>query len=502
MAEHAPNYSYWVDTAPPPTFTPLTSDVSTDVCVIGGGIVGITTALLLKRAGKRVVLLEQDGVSRGTTGYTTAKVTSGHGMIYSDLEKKHGLDTARAYASANEAGLAKVRELAADIDCDLETKTNYVYTASENQIGSIKEEAEAAKRAGLAASFMATFDVPFPIVAAVRQDDQAQFHPLKYLAPLAKEIAGEGSFVFDNSRAVNVDEGDPCCVTTESGSVTCADVVVATNYPFLDRGLFFARVHPKRSYCISGPVPEDRITEGMYISSDQPTRSVRTIRDGDRTIMLIGGEGHNVGQEEDKESHYANLEAWARQHYGLTEITHRWSTQDGSTVDDLPYVGTLRKSSKHLFVATGFKKWGMTNGTTAAMLITDLITGKDNPYTSLYDPHRLTVAASAQTFVEENVKVGAKFVKDRIAHPQRGDADDLGPGEAAVVGTAPNQTAVYRDESGALHAVSAVCTHLGCIVNWNPAEKTWDCPCHGSRFGYEGNVIQGPAVQDLEKKDL
>ena len=502
MAEHAPNYSYWVDTAPPPTFSPLTSDVSADVCVIGAGIVGITTAVLLKRAGKRVVVLEQDGVFRGTTGYTTAKVTSGHGITYSELESKHGAETARLYAAANEAGLAKVRELAQGIDCDLETKPNYVYTASEDQVDSIKKEAEAAKRAGLDASFVTDFDVPFPIVAAVRQDNQAQFHPLRYLGPLAKEIAGEGSFVFDNSRAVDVDEGEPCCVTTENGSVTCNDVVVATNYPFLDRGLFFARVHPKRSYCISGPVPEGNLTEGMYISTDDPTRSVRTIRDGGRTIMLIGGEGHNVGQEEDTEAHYANLESWAREHYGLTEITHRWSTQDGVTVDQIPYVGTLRRTSDHLFVATGFKKWGMTNGTTAAALLTDLILERDNPFAGLYDPHRLTVAASASKFVEENVKVGKKFVKDRVAHPQRGGVDDLAPGDAAVVGTAPNQTAVYRDESGTVHAVSAVCTHLGCIVNWNPAEKTWDCPCHGSRFGYEGKVIQGPAVQDLAKKEL
>ncbi len=502
MASHAANYSYWVDTAPPPTFSRLTSDITTDVCVIGGGIVGITTAVLLKRAGKRVVLLEQDGVFSGTTGYTTAKVTSGHGMIYSQLEKKHDAATARRYAAANEAGLAKIRELAQGIDCDLETKANYVYTASEDQVDSIKQEAEAAQRAGLNATFVTDFDVPFPIVAAVRQEDQAQFHPLKYLTPLVTEVAGEGSFVFDGSRATGVDEGDPCCVTTESGSVAATDVVVATNYPFLDRGLFFARVHPKRSYCLSGVVPDDKLTDGMYISTDEPTRSVRTIRDGDRTIMLIGGEGHNVGQEHDTETHYANLEAWAREHYGLTEITHRWSTQDGSPVDQIPYVGTLRRSSENLFVATGFKKWGMTNGTTAAVLITDLILDRENEFASLYDPHRVTVAASASTFVEENVKVGAKFVGDRVAHPQRGAVEDLSPGEAAVVGTAPNQTAVYRDENGTVHAVSAVCTHLGCIVNWNPAEKTWDCPCHGSRFGYEGNVIQGPAVQDLAKKDV
>ena len=502
MPAHAPNTSYWVETAPPPTFTELAADVSTDVCVIGGGIVGITTAVLLKRAGKRVILVEQDGVVRGTTGYTTAKVTSGHSVIYSELEKKHSAETARAYADANEAGLAKIRELAADIDCDLETKPNFVYSESADQVDSIKSEVEAAQRAGLQVSFVTETDLPYEVAGALRQEDQAQFHPLKYLGPLAKEIAGEGSFVFDRTRAVDVDEGSPCCVRTDKGSITCEDVVVATNYPFLDRGLFFARVHPKRSYCISGPVPADKLVDGMYISTDEPTRSVRTIRDGDRTLMLIGGEGHNVGQEDDTEKHYTNLETWARERFGMTEITHRWSTQDGSPVDQIPYVGTLRRSSENLYVATGFKKWGMTNGTTAAMLIGDLILGRENPYATLYDPHRVTVSASASTFVEENVKVGTKLVGDRIAHPQRGGVEDLAPGEAAVIGQGVGQVAAYRDDAGTLHAVSAVCTHLGCIVNWNPAEKTWDCPCHGSRFGYEGNVIQGPAVRDLEKKDL
>jgi glycine/D-amino acid oxidase-like deaminating enzyme/nitrite reductase/ring-hydroxylating ferredoxin subunit len=502
MADHADNISYWVDSAPTPSFTPLASDVSTDVCVIGAGIVGITTALLLKRAGKKVVLLETDGVGRGTTGYTTAKVTSGHSVIYSELEKKHGLDAAKAYAAANEAGLATIRELAEGIDCDLETKANYVYAESHDSVDTIEAEVAAAQRAGLPTTLVTGTDLPYPVAAAVRQDGQAQFHPLKYLIPLAKEIAGEGSFIFDRTRAVDVDEGSPCCVRTEHGSITCEDVVVATNYPFLDRGLFFPRVHPKRSYCIAGPVPDEKLVDGMYISIDEPTRSVRTIRDGNRTLMLIGGEGHNVGQEQDTEARYRNLESWAAGNFGMTEITHRWSSQDGSPVDDLPYVGTLRRTSEHLYVATGFKKWGMTNGTTAAVLLRDLILGRDNPYAALYDPHRLTVGASATSFVEENVKVGTKMIGDRIAHPQRGDVESLAPGEAAVVGVGTGQVAAYRDETGTLHAVSAVCTHLGCIVNWNPAEKTWDCPCHGSRFGYGGRVIQGPAVKDLERKEL
>lgn len=502
VPDHTPNLSYWVETAPPPEFTPLTSDVSADVCVIGGGIVGITTAVLLKRAGLKVALVEMDRVLRGTTGYTTAKVTSGHGVVYSHLESKHGPETAALYARANEDGLDTVRSLAEGIACDLEEKTNYVYSESPGQVETLEREAAAAGRAGLEASFVSETDLPFAVAGAVAQHGQAQFHPLKYLNPLAKEIAGEGSYVFDRTKALGVQEGSPCCVRTEAGSIECEKVVVATNYPILDRGLFFPRVHPKRSYCLSGVVPHDKLADGMYITSDEPTRSIRTIPDGDRTLLLVGGEGHNVGQESDTGKHYRNLEQWARERFGLREVTHRWSTQDGVPVDGIPYVGTLRRSSEDLFVATGLKKWGMTNGTTAAVLLADLILRRENPYASLYDPHRLTVGPSASKFVEENMKVGARFFKDRVAHPQRRGANDIAPGEAAVVGIGANQVAAYRDEGGALHAVSAVCTHLGCIVNWNPAEKTWDCPCHGSRFGFDGRVIHGPAVKDLEPRDL
>ena len=502
MTAHMPNHSFWLESAPPPTFAPLTSDVTTDVCVIGGGIVGITTALLLKRAGKKVVLIEGGRVIRGTTGYTSAKVTAGHSVIYSQLESKHGLDTARAYAKANVAGIAKIRELAKDIDCDLETRSNYVYAEAESEAPSIRSEVESAQGAGLPMVLVTDLDLPFPVAAAARLDDQIQFHPVKYLSPLASEIAGEGSFVFDQTRAVHVTEGSPNCVHLENGSVTCEDVVVATNYPFLDRGLFFPRVHPKRSYCIAGRVPVGKLVDGMYISVDQPTRSIRTIRDGERTLLLIGGEGHTVGQEPDTEQNYANLESWARERFDMDEVIHRWSSQDGSTVDSIPYVGTLRRSSEHLFVATGFNKWGMTNGTTAAALLSDMILGRENPYRSLYDPHRVTLGASVGSFVEENVKVGKKMVGDRLLHPQRGAAADIAPGDAAVVGIGKDQVAAYRDESGTLHSVSAVCTHLGCIVNWNGAEKTWDCPCHGSRFDFEGRVLHGPAVEDLEPKDL
>lgn len=505
MTSHAPNYSYWVESVDLPSFEAVAGDHEADVCVIGAGIVGITTAKLLAAGGRSVVILEMDTAAHGTTGYTTAKVTSTQSTIYQQLIKDHGEQTAGAYASANEAGLALIRELVAQegIECDLEEKPNYVYAESDQEVRSLHKEVTAAQIAGLDVAFVDSVDeLPYRVAGALRHDGQAQFHPVKYLGHLLGTFEGDGVRVFENSRVVDVSEGDPHVVRTEHGSVRCRDVVVASGYPILDRGLYFGRVHPKRSYAISGVVPREKLIEGMYISVDQPTRSLRTIDDGNRILLLVGGEGHPVGQEEDTESHYRNLEDWARERFDMQEVTHRWATQDGSTVDGIPYVGPLRRDSDHLFVATGFGKWGMTNGTVAAMLISDLILDNDNPFADLYDPHRLDLRASMSKFVKENVKVAKHFFGDRVSHPKKGRPDELKPGEAGVAGIGLERVASYRDDSGTLHAVSAVCTHLGCIVNWNPAEKTWDCPCHGSRFGYDGKVIQGPAVRDLEQKEV
>lgn len=288
---------------------------------------------------------------------------------------------------------------------------------------------------------------------------------------------------------------------TAQGAVRATDVIMATHYPFLDRGLFFPRVHPKRSYAITVPIDASDAPSGMYISSDSPTRSIRTIPDGDRLLLLVGGNGHATGQKYDTDEAYRDLERWTEERFGLSDVTHRWSTQDGSTVDMIPYAGTARRSSEHVYTATGFGKWGMTNGTAAAQIIVDAIVGVHNASASLFDPHRATVKASAEKLVTENIKVARHWLGDRIAHPQRGTFDELGPGQAAVKRVGLDHVAAYRDGDGVLHAVSAVCTHLGCLVTWNPAETSWDCPCHGSRFDPGGRVLQGPALKDLAKKD-
>lgn len=498
MAETNP--SFWVASADAPAFPLLERDVNVDVAVVGAGIVGAVVAHLLKRAGKTVAVVESQQVGHGVTGYTTAKITSSQSLIYQRLERKHGLEVSRGYAESQLRGVELIRELVAQgsIDCDLETQDNYVHCEDENEVGSIEAEVAAGRRAGLRVELVRDTPLPFPVAAALRHPGQAQFHPVRFVSHLLRDIPGDGSFVFENSRAKEVDEGgDRVTVTCERGVVSARDLVVATNYPFLDRGLYFPRVHPQRSYAIAG-VPDPKLAcEGMYISAGQPTRSIRPIRDGSRTLLNVGGEGHTVGQEYDTAERYAALESWAAERFGMTEITHRWSTQDGITVDGLPYIGRYRRTSDHVYTATGFAKWGMANGAMAAELLTDLILERHNPWEKLFDPHRVTPAASAQKLVTENAKVAMHWTRDRIAHPQSTAFEELEPGDGSVRREGTKLVAASRRSDGTLTKVSAVCTHLGCVVSWNRAERSWDCPCHGSRFGADGTVIQGPAVDDL-----
>lgn len=503
-AHSSTNVSFWVDSTSAPEHPSLEGPVEVDVAIVGAGIVGLTAARILKRAGKTVAVVEMDRIVRGVTGYTTAKVTSGHSLIYQQLEEKHGQEAARGYAAANQGALEQMAGWIGDegIDCDFERRPNFVYSETSQELDAIEKEVEAARRAGLDVTLVTDLDLPYEVRAAVRLDDQAQFHPRRYLLHFARDIAGGGSYIFESSRVVDVCEGDKCEVKTERGSVIANHVILATHYPFWDRGLFFPRVHPKRSYAVAGVLNGSSEPEGMYISADQPTRSIRIIPDGDRRLLMVGGNGHGTGQRYDTENGYKDLERWMGERFGITEVTHRWSSHDGVTVDSLPYIGTARRGTDRIYTATGFGKWGMTNGTAAALIISDQILGRSNPFGSLFDPHRMTIKGSAATAMTENAKVAQHWFGDRINHPQKGAFEDLAPGAAAVEGAGVGQVAGYRDEAGKLHAVSATCTHLGCIVTWNGAEKSWDCPCHGSRFDIEGKVLHGPAVKDLERKEL
>jgi glycine/D-amino acid oxidase-like deaminating enzyme/nitrite reductase/ring-hydroxylating ferredoxin subunit len=489
------NTSLWVDTAADTDYPVLTPRLHVDVAVLGGGIAGLTTALLLKREGATVAVVEAGRVGAGVTAYTTAKVTSLHGIQYQSVESSFGADGARAYAEANEAGLALVAGFVDElrIDCDFRRKP----------AGKIEDEVEAAARAGLGASYTEETDLPWPVAAAVRVEDQAEFHPRDYLLRLAEEIPGDGSYVFERSRAIAVAGGEPVRVDTTRGSLTADDVVVATHFPFLDRGGYFARMHPERSYALGLYLRRGaRAPQGMYLSTESPSHTVRSHPTARGELVIAGGESHKTGQGGDTAARVARLERWARERFDVRSIEYRWSTQDNMPVDGVPFIGRLAPFQRRIWVATGFMKWGLTNGTAAGLILRDLIAGRPNPWADLFDSTRFKPLASAKELVKENANVGMRFVGDHGARPDERTVSELGPGEAGIVRRGAGKVAAYRDPDGVVHAVSAVCTHLGCQVKWNEAETSWDCPCHGSRYHYTGRVLQGPAVADLEPKPV
>ncbi len=437
-----------------------------------------------------MVLIEANRIGHGVTGHTTGKVSSQHGMIYAQLRSKHGADAARRYGDANQAALEWIAaRVASDgIDCDFRRRASYAWSDSRSDA---EDEAHAAADAGLPASFVSSTPLPFGVGGAVRFEDQAEFHAQKYLQALAARLPE----VYEHTHAVHAGS----FVRTPGGRIDADHIVVATHFPFPDRSLAFARAHPQRSYAIACRIAGE-IPDGMFIRSGSPTRSIRAIPVAGSEFLMVGGEGHRTGTGGDTERRYAALESFAREHWDVQSVDYRWSAQDNTTVDSLPFVGPLTPFEDRVLMATGFAKWGLTGGTAAALILADRILGRENPWASLFDPNRLNARASAGKLVSENAKAGVHFVADRVTKRGRRDIEDLAPGEGDIVRHRGEKVAGYRDDDGTLIAVSATCTHLGCQVNWNRAERSWDCPCHGSRFAPDGTVLQGPAVHRLERK--
>jgi glycine/D-amino acid oxidase-like deaminating enzyme/nitrite reductase/ring-hydroxylating ferredoxin subunit len=493
--------SYWMDTAPGDRFPRLSGEVRVDVCVVGGGIAGLSAAWELKRRGKTVAVVEAGRLAASVTGYTTAKITSLHTRIYTDLVRHFGEDKARLYGEAQQEGLHRIVHWAGElaVDCDLERLPAFTYATEESGAEELRAEAETAAALGLPASFVTETDLPFPVTGAVRFDGQAQFHPRRYLLALAARISGDGSHVFEQTRMHGVSDGTPATVACEGGTVVAEDVVIATHYPVLDRGLMFVRLEPHRDVVVAGHLPDDQGLEGMYISTEASTHSIRVAPTTDGPLLIVGGEPWKTGKEQDVQARYDALGTWASSTFGITP-RWQWSTQDNSTADGVPYVGLLHPATKHLYVACGFGGWGMTNGAVGGVVLADLIMGEGSPYADLLDPRRVKPITSAKTIAVNAVEAVRGLVVETLTPSEVDSVDDIAPGEGALVRVRGEKTAVHRDDEGRLHGVSARCTHLGCFVHFNNAERSWDCPCHGSRFDCTGAVLQGPANRPLEKK--
>jgi glycine/D-amino acid oxidase-like deaminating enzyme/nitrite reductase/ring-hydroxylating ferredoxin subunit len=492
MARHE---SYWNATAPASDFPTLDSDLEVDIAIIGGGIVGVTTARLLKDRGVRVALVEARRIGEEVTGKSTAKITSQHNIAYTRLERKFGEEGAHFYAEANQAGLDKIVELAArhGIACSLERKPAFTYTSDERHVPAIEKEVELARLLGLPASLTRDTGLPFDVLAAMRWDDQAQFHPVRYLKGLAATLPGDGVHVFENSR---VTDWSPDRVATGRASVRARHVLMATHLPLGQTGLFYAENYPHMHAVIMGRADPARVPDGMYINVETPHHSLRGHRaDDGQAWLLFTGPSFKHGHVDDERKGFADLERFAAEHFGVT-AEYRWTNEDYTSMDHAPFVGWSSSGSHPYLVATGFNAWGITNGTAAAMMLADIVTDRPNPWLELFDATRIKPLASAGEFVKGNAEVASHLVGGYLARKPH-SFDALAPGEAAILKIDGDNVAGYRDEQGRLHAVSAACTHMGCMVGWNENDRTWDCPCHGSRFALDGEVIHGPAVKPL-----
>jgi glycine/D-amino acid oxidase-like deaminating enzyme/nitrite reductase/ring-hydroxylating ferredoxin subunit len=497
MATRNDDRSYWNATAESTSFSPLSGDLTVDVAIIGAGIVGITTARLLKDRGVSVAVIEGRRVGRQVTGKSTAKVSSQHGSNrYQILVSKFGEERARLYAEAQEAGIRRISELAArhGIDADIEPMPAFVYTRDESYVPELEKEVEVAQRLGLPASLTRETGLPFEVVAAMRWDGQAQFHPVKYVAGLAATIPGDGCHVFENSRAIDY---EPTRVVTESGTLSARHVVMATHLPLGQVGMYYSTNYPKAEPVIAAPIR--RIPPGMYKNAESPGHSIRSHRSADGQVYgIVAGTHFKPGHPDEEQKWLADIERWLTENFDAGPIEYRWVNEDYTPMDGAPFIGWSSRSDGYL-VATGFNAWGISNGTVAAEIIADLATGKENRWLEMFDATRIKPVAGAPEFVKENVSVAAHLVGGYLGSKAK-SYDELKPGEAAILKIDGDNVAAYRDEGGAIHAVSAVCTHMGCLVGWNQTDRTWDCPCHGSRFELSGEVIHGPATRPLGSK--
>ncbi|AXJ10999.1 FAD-dependent oxidoreductase [Arthrobacter sp. PM3] len=508
MADHLDGRqtSLWVATAGTTGYPVLDGDLEADVAVVGAGVAGLTAALALKRDGHAVIVLDAARIGTGVTGHTTGKVTALHRLAYTELADRHGPEIARTYGQANQAAVGHIAGVVAEegIDCDFRTVSNYTYAESDDTLARVRDEADVAARLGLPAAFTSDVPLPFAVRGAVRFEDQAQLHAVKYLHGLARAVDGSGSRVFEDSRVISVRDGRPgsaATVRTARGTVRAREVVIATNVPFGDAGSSARGLFLHRSYIVASPSPAERL-HGTFISVDEPMRSILAADVGGDSYVLTGGEGHPAGEAGDAAARYRRLAAFSRERLGTGDAGFRWSTQDSMPLDGLPVVGRMSPGAGHLHIITGLRKWGLTNGTAGALILADTLSGRHNPWAAVFDSTRTMPAGPAGS---TRPGPAAPEEPEQPEQPQanaRETADALRPGEGAVVEVDGRPTAVFATETGDLLAVSAICTHLGCTVEFNPDDATWDCPCHGSRFAVDGTVIQGPAAEDLPRRPL
>lgn len=462
----------------------LDSNISTDIAVVGGGMAGILIARLLKDKGMDVVVVEADEIGGGNTAGTTAKITLQHGLTYADMIKTMGHEAAQKYVDANNDALRKFEELAQGVDCDYKVCPAYVYTQRDTKV--LERELKAAESLGIKAEITTDTELPFSVNVALKYDDQARFHPLKFIREISKDLT-----IYEQTQVSAIKDR---VLDTTGGKIRANKVVIATHYPFINfPGYYFLRMHQSRTYMLA--LENAATIDGMYIDADEGGYTFR----GYNNILLFGGEGHRTGRNNNS-GRYDRLAKAAMQYYPQSKEIARWSAQDCVTQDKIPFIGEYSMFTPNMYVATGFRKWGMTGSMISAIIISSMIAGERLDYQDMFSPLRFNPKASGKG-LSKDVRQITKGFALRIAPSEEDNPEAVPKGCASIVTIDGKKRGLYRDENGTVYTVSVRCPHLGCQLSWNPDEKSWDCPCHGSRFTYDGKRITGPAeVNDISRQ--
>ena len=501
--------SYWINSVKKEEFESLHNDKKVDVCIIGGGLTGLTTAYYLSKTNFNVALLEKTKLCEHTSGYTTAKITSQHGLFYHYLIQSQGREKAKQYLEANEQAIQNIQNIIKEenIECDFEKQNAYVFTKDQKEVAKIKREVEDVKSLGKEAKFVTETKLPFPILGAIEFTDQAQFNPCKYAQGLVKAIQSSSKEnqveIFENTKVIDLkkqEEGYE--ILTENGNKVMAKyVVIASHYPIINApGFYFLKMYQSLSYVVVAETSIDSI-EGIYINAEKPTISIRMVENNGKKLLMVGGFDHKTGEKKDLSQSYVDLEKVAKQIDPQCNIIYRWCTEDCITLDKIPYIGEFSSMMPNVYLGTGYNKWGMTSSNIAANIIVDKILGKENPYEEVFTSTRMEPVKNRQEVGNIVKEVAQSLIVSQFKIPQE-KLSNISIGEGGIVEIEGQKIGIYRDENNKIFAIKPTCSHLGCELTWNNLEKTWDCPCHGSRFTYTGKSIYDPSIRNLQRIEI
>ena len=492
--------SLWIETFDKNReFPKLSKSISCDVCIIGAGIFGISCAYYLTKLGFNVVVLEKDEIASKTTGHTTAKITSQHGLFYNYLINNFGISFAKSYLNANENAIKNIKEIidTENISCDFSYQNSFIYTNNHEELQSIYDEVDAVRSLDFPCEFTTTTELPFSVLGACMFQNQAQFHPLKYVYGLVDSIS-DNCKIFTHTTVTDIRQSDNNYICyTDNANVQSKYVILACHYPFLKiPGFYFLKMYQSSSYLIAVDT-KTPLFNGMYLTAKSPTLSFRTTQIDGKDLLLIGGADHKTGTFCNFESTYGSLEKVAKTYYPNCDVLYRWNTRDCITLDKVPYIGLYSHYMPNLYVGTGFQKWGMTSSNVAANIVVDMIRGKENPYASTFSATRMQPIKNKDEMKNMVVQSTKSIVVDKLNSSYL-KIDDIALNSGGIVQINGSKVGIFKDATGKIFAVKPVCTHLGCLLSWNDVDKTWDCPCHGSRFDFMGKNLYDPAIENLE----